>query len=125
MEKEKIIQYLNGYKKEMVNIYICNDLIRLYEELDNTEPVNPKCKALTKKYKKELLAEIEASTKHAEEIKKAIEALANKTYRTLLYMRYIKSETWATIADSIGYAESYTHRIHKEALNALAPAVVH
>ena len=50
------------------------------------------------------------------EIFKAISAVENGTYRTLLIERYINFESWEQVADNMNYDRRQITRLHGEAL---------
>lgn len=54
------------------------------------------------------------------EIFNVIRGVKNNTYRYILEMRYIRFQTWESIAETSGYAIRHVHRLHKRALAAAA-----
>lgn len=67
----------------------------------------------------EINADINRLIDLKQEIKAAIEAVDNPTYRQLLELRYLCGMSWQRIADEMHYDRKSVWRIHGRALNAI------
>ena len=55
-----------------------------------------------------------------QKITEQIDGLDNRTYRNILTCRYVLMQTWADVAESIGYSEQNCYIIHGKALQEFA-----
>lgn len=71
----------------------------------------------------DLQAEINCDIDHLVDLKRdmvrAIKAVDNTEYQTLLELRYLCFKTWEQIAVDMGYNVRHVYRLHDEAVNIL------
>ena len=71
----------------------------------------------------DLQAEINCDIDHLVDLKRdmvrAIKAVDNTEYQTLLELRYLCFKTWEQIAVDMGYNVRHVYRLHDEAVNSL------
>ena len=71
----------------------------------------------------DLQAEINCDIDHLVDLKRdmvrAIKAVDNTEYQTLLELRYLCFKTWEQIAVDMGYNVRHIYRLHDEAVNSL------
>lgn len=68
----------------------------------------------------EINRDIDALVDLKRDIVRAIKAVENTEYQTILELRYLCFKTWEQIAVYMGYNVRHVYRIHDEALNALS-----
>jgi tRNA(Ser,Leu) C12 N-acetylase TAN1 len=67
--------------------------------------------------KRELEAAIQELSNRREEIASSINAIPNRTYRSILTLRYLCGMEWYKVAQAIGYSEDHTRGwMHGKAL---------
>lgn len=52
-----------------------------------------------------------------------INSLDNELQRKVLIERYYNGYNWDKVADNLGYSRVYLYKVHKKALEQLAPMV--
>lgn len=63
---------------------------------------------------------VDSLVKTKKEILSVISLLDNETYKTLLYLRYLRFKTWEEVADGIGKTVSMTKiKLHDRAVDAI------
>lgn len=70
-------------------------------------------------YAAELERRMEELTNYRLEMLRLIARLPDSTHRALLTEYYINCKSWEDVADSIGYEERQTRRLHGEALQKM------
>lgn len=68
----------------------------------------------------ELQKEIHALMKQSREAEKKIAALENDRHRAVLELRYLCACDWADIAERLHFSLRWVHKLHNEAIGALA-----
>ncbi|MFA0814915.1 MAG: DUF1492 domain-containing protein [Anaerofustis sp.] len=64
----------------------------------------------------DLVTEIRKMVEAMERVKKAVEAVEDKTMRMILEMRYLNFKTWEDISETMCYSERHIYRLHTQAL---------
>ena len=67
----------------------------------------------------EINRDIDALVDLKRNIVRAIKAVANTEYQTILELRYLCFETWEQIAVDMGYNVRHVYRIHDEAVESI------
>ena len=115
---ETVKKLLNGYKY-MDDIISCYG--NLLKEIDrNTQFCSEEQKkTLVPKFKRDVSGWIRDTQKAKADIMKLLEYADNDFDRELLWRRYIQNQDYYAIAYDIGYSESHTMRLYKDAISRL------
>ena len=68
----------------------------------------------------ELQQEIARLMEKSREAEKLIQTLEDDRYRAVLELRYLCAMTWEELADKLHFTVRWAHKLHKEAVEALA-----
>lgn len=95
-------------------------VVRTTQDLKRLEGcLTPEVKTSLRKVAAFYQGRAERLKRRRQEIEKVIAVAADPRHRELLHYRYIKMETWESVADIMAYSRSNIHRIHKAAIAAL------